>query len=255
MVQGTGRGVSLFTGSTLTRVRDILRRLNLDVQRYENTLVAKRQRFMQRTSVSVVLDVGGGSGRYGQELRRGGYRGRIVSFEPLLEAYRELEKRSGADSAWSCHRVALGDNNGTTHLHVSENLASSSLLPMLERHIAAAPYSRPVAMQEVVLRTLDSIRGEEIESRERCLLKLDVQGSEKRVLSGGLETLDQVPLIECELSLVPLYEGQPLLTEMLELLGSLGYVMVWLEREFTDPRTGQLLQINGLFGRLGQGDF
>lgn len=255
MTRRTRRRNWLSTGSILTRIRDNLRRLNLDVQRYENTLAAKRQRFMQTTSVSVVLDVGGGSGRYGQELRRGGYRGRIVSFEPLLESYRDLERRSRRDSGWSCHRVALGEENGTTHLQVSENLASSSVLPMLPRHVTAAPYSRPIATQEVPLRTLDALSEEAIKARDRCLLKLDVQGAEKRVLSGGLETLKRVPLLECELSLVPLYEGQPLMTEMLEFLESLGYLMVWLERELIDPQTGQLLQLNGLFGRLGHGTF
>ena len=78
---------------------------------------------------------------------------------------------------------------------------------------------------------------------------MDVQGFEKQALLGAAETLPQVHVIESELSLAPLYEGQPLYREMIGYFENLGFDLMSLERGFFDYRTGQLLQMDGVFVR------
>jgi hypothetical protein len=51
------------------------------------------------------------------------------------------------------------------------------------------------------------------------------------------------------LSRGPLYEGEILLTEMIGYLSHKGYALMSLEHGFTDPTTGQLLQVDGIFFR------
>ena len=59
--------------------------------------------------------------------------------------------------------------------------------------------------------------------------------------------------IEVELSLVPLYEGQPLWSEVSDLLRQFGFAPLALGHGFRDPGTGELLQLDGLFGRAENG--
>jgi Methyltransferase FkbM domain len=84
---------------------------------------------------------------------------------------------------------------------------------------------------------------------ERIWLKLDVQGFELPVLRGGERTLDEVEVVETELSLVELYEGQSLLADVLAHLDSRGFGARFFEPVFSDPVSGELLQVDGVFAR------
>ncbi len=81
------------------------------------------------------------------------------------------------------------------------------------------------------------------------LLKLDVQGHELAVVRGATSTLDDVALVECEMSIVPLYRNQPLLRETLNLFSSIGFELIQLERGWYDVRDGRTLQVDGFFAR------
>jgi hypothetical protein len=61
--------------------------------------------------------------------------------------------------------------------------------------------------------------------------------------------LDAVGVVETELSVVPLYEGQPLLPEMLLALREAGFALAALEPILRDWRTGEHLQFDGVFVR------
>ena len=82
---------------------------------------------------------------------------------------------------------------------------------------------------------------------QNALLKLDVQGYEMDVLEGAKETLAQIQGLQLEVSLVPLYQGEIIWSEMLDYVRRLGYNIHWLKPSFFDNRTGQMLQIDALF--------
>src|SRR5262245_19414364 len=79
--------------------------------------------------INCVLDVGANVGDYGRELRRLGYRGRIVSFEPVAAAFAALRTRSLTDRDWRAHRLALGSRNGTATIHLRRGPTFHSFLP------------------------------------------------------------------------------------------------------------------------------
>jgi hypothetical protein len=54
----------------------------------------------------------------------------------------------------------------------------------------------------------------------------------------------------CELSLVPLYDGQRLWLEIIRRLEDEGFTLWSIHRGFTDPRDGRTLQVDALFFRL-----
>ncbi|NLE22846.1 MAG: FkbM family methyltransferase [Actinobacteria bacterium] len=126
---------------------------------------------------------------------------------------------------------------------------SSSLLPIEARHLQAAPQARYVREERVPVRCLDDVTRESLKPSSRVLLKLDVQGYEDRVLAGAEKILDQVVLIEAELSLCRLYDGQLLCVDMLGMLAELGFELACSEDAFVDPVSGRTLQIDGIFAR------
>jgi FkbM family methyltransferase len=225
--------------------------MGLDVVRYDADHFAELQRrqLLEERGIDLVLDVGANEGQYAGAMRRNGYRGRIVSFEPLASAYGELERRAKAVPGWETRHFALGETAGTALLHVAGNSWSSSLLAMAPRHVESAPESAYVAEEEIDVRTLDDVATELIGPRDRVWLKIDTQGYEIPVLRGAERTLDRVEVVETELSLVELYEGQALFGEAVTYLIARGLGLWFMEPAFRDPATGELLQVDGIFAR------
>lgn len=212
----------------------------------------RRTRMIEHHGIQTVIDVGGNVGSYGLQLREAGFRGRIISFEPTAGAYEALAACARDDGGWTAVRAALGETDGEVTINVAANrAASSSILPMGDLHRRLAPDAGYVATETVPLMTLDRALEGELAAGERTLLKMDVQGYEAEILKGACRILGQVDLIECELSFVSLYDGQPLFEEMLALLRSLGFAPVQFSPGFTDRTTGYNLQVDGIFSRAG----
>ena len=225
------------------------RRVGLELLRFNptNSLDAARPLVLRDQGVDLVVDVGANEGQWARELRAEGYKGTIVSFEPLLSAHERLAHVAREDAAWIVHRLALGDRDGEGRLNVAGNAgASSSLLTMAESHEQAAPDARYVAQEIVPVSRLDAL---ELPAGERLMLKLDVQGAERAVLAGARATLQRVRVVECELSLVELYGGQALMGELVQWLGGMGFALWGLRPGLADGVRGQLLQADGLFVR------
>ena len=237
------------------RAKDVLRRalhrVGVDVVPYDGRRFVARRRIevARATRVNVVLDVGAGVGQFAGWLRGEGYRGRIISFEPVAEAFAELQRRAATDPAWTCVNVALAERDGDAVVNIAGNLWSSSLLPMTREHEAAAPASAYVGQERVRLARLDSL--DIIRPEDRTYLKIDVQGAESAVLDGAERVLDRIVAAELELSLAELYEGQDLLWALLQRMRALGFGLVWLgEALMRNPVTDEILAVDGIFERL-----
>jgi len=208
-------------------------------------------RLLSALNIDLVLDVGANRGQYALELRRWGYVGRIVSFEPLSAPFRALRRRSERDDRWAVVRVALGGRSETLPMNVAGNAAaSSSILPMLPLHERVAPAATYIAVEDVEVRRLDDVLPVYRRDATSIFLKADVQGYEGAVILGGPRTLDEVAAVQIELSLTPLYEGAPLLPEIVGQLAEHGLLLVGIEPGLADPTTGRLLQADGVFARV-----
>lgn len=231
-------------------VLPVLHRFDIDARTgYRLTTDPVRQRLLERFGTTLVLDVGANAGHYGRKLRRHGYTGRIVSFEPLPAAYRQLCEATATDPAWDCRNVALGAAADVMTLHESANSVSSSLRHMQERHQDAAPRSRFVADHEVQVATLDALVDDLAAPEDVLFLKADVQGFEREVLDGATTTMSRVAGAELELSIVPLYDGAAGYLELIDRMTSTGFRLVWIERGFVDASRDELLQVDAIFVR------
>lgn len=233
------------------RARLAVRRLGLDIHRYQRALDVgvRRTRFLREHHVAVVIDGGANSGQWAREVRGNGYRGLIISFEPLADAFAALRGTAAGDSSWRCVQAALGDADSRAQMHVAGNSVSSSLLPMDPAHARAVPESAYVRTEAVRVVRLDRVVPTMVPSGASLALKLDLQGYEAAALTGAEGILPEVRLVECELSIIPLYQGQPLFLEMVEMLDGLGFSLVLLSEGLTDPATGHVMQVDAIFVR------
>jgi FkbM family methyltransferase len=212
---------------------------------------------LSRFRIDVVMDVGANCGQYGVMLRRFGYRGRIISFEPLSRPFETLRRRAAMDRLWTVFPYALGDEDAAVTINVSGNhAASSSVLPMLPRHVDACRESGYVDRQEVAQRRLEALWPEVTRPGERVFLKLDVQGYEEAVLRGAGDRIQDCTGLQMEVSCVPLYEGGLQLADALDLAqGRYGLTLMGVVPGFTDQRTGQMLQCDlVLFREVSSGE-
>ncbi len=203
-----------------------------------------------RFGCDLVLDVGANTGQYGKRLRELGYRGRIISFEPLSDAHAELSARAEGDALWEVHpRCAVGATLGSGNLNIAANSVSSSLLPMLDLHAEAAPESVYQGTQVTPIITLDSLLDSHIRPSGKPYLKIDTQGYEAQVLAGACDALRLVHAVEIELSLAPLYAEQKTWRYFIDLLEDAGFTLWELRHAFSDPRNGRVLQLDAVFSR------
>jgi len=209
----------------------------------------RHRKLFSLLDIDLLIDVGANAGQFATLVRNHGYQGAILSFEPSSAAYRELLKAAATDPLWTvADRMALGAAAGEVEINIAANSFSSSILPMLDTHLCAAPQSQYIQREHVPMHRLDDVLPDDADS-STIFLKLDVQGFESQVLSGAAHTLSRTSVVQLEMSLLPLYEGELLLPQMCSTMSAKGFDLWDLEPSFRDPDTGRLLQVDGIFTR------
>jgi FkbM family methyltransferase len=224
-----------------------LQKRNLDLVR--NPFPVQISTALSYLHLGTVLDIGGNIGQYGSALRASGFKGRIISCEPLGDAYPHLAKRASADPSWIALNTAVGTEPGEIEINVSANSYSSSILPMTDAHSLAAPGSEYVRSEKVAMTTIADILTAQDVDPGSALLKIDTQGYEGAVLDGAGDRLGEFAAVQLELSMVPLYDGGPLFEDLVQRMRDAGFGIFALEGGFGDPRTGRMLQCDGFFVR------
>jgi FkbM family methyltransferase len=145
----------------------------------------------------------------------------VVGFEPQAEALARLQKMAGPRERYLPH--ALGDGTSRT-LHVCDLEGMTSLLVPDPARLALFNlfpiWGEVKNTIPVSTRRLDDIS----EIAQLDFLKMDIQGSERDVLTHGKAKLAVAVAIQTEVSFITLYEGQPTLGEMDVMMRELGFL-------------------------------
>lgn len=231
-----------------TAVRRAARGVGLEVWRLQNS-PACTLCGLRNVGVRTVLDVGANAGQFARKALEWFPGAEIISFEPLSEAFKELsrlaEKSRGRLRA---EQVGLGEQEGTLRMKIHlDHPPSSSFLDVTQRGLELYPFQRRQVERQVRVARLDNyLREKEIELRPEVLVKLDVQGYEDRVIRGGQATLARAAACIVEISLEPLYAGQPTFREIVELLEGLGFRYAGNLEQTSGP-TGQVVFVDAVF--------
>ena len=199
--------------------------------------------------IKLILDVGANTGQYSSRIRKAGYRGQIISFEPLSDAFQVLSATAGKDKNWKTYNFAMGDYDGPSTINVSMHSPSSSLLPMTKLLSEAAPGSEYINEQKIEIKRLDSIYNTLGLTGVNTFLKIDTQGYEKKVLDGAVNSLSGITGIQLELSAAMLYEGEETYYSICRFIEERGFHLLRIIPGYTHKVTGEMLQFDALFFR------
>jgi FkbM family methyltransferase len=220
--------------------REILSRISLSKDSPFKSIVQN----LKESNVSSIFDIGANVGQFGLDIRRHGFQGQIVSYEPVKEIFAVLTHTIIKHQPWKAMQLGLGAVESERIINISGNAGlSSSILEMGPLHLENFPDSATVAKQNISISTIDNqleVLG--LQAHE-IMLKLDVQGFESEVLKGAAQSLSKIPLCYLELSITPLYEGEISFLPTLIELSKSGHEVIDVFRG-TKANNGRLLQLN-----------
>ncbi len=211
---------------------------------------------MGRARVGCVLDVGAHRGEFAIGLRRAGYDGPIVSFEPNPSLPGMLQRRASRDAAWRVCSYGLGLADGEAILHRPLATSFASVRESL-------PYGRerfgtdtvPSDTISIRVRRLDGVFAEAVDSwplvapEAPVLLKIDSQGSDLDIFAGAAGILSRVEVVVMEFSLIPLYAGVPSFADALGEVERAGFHLAGLVPVAHDNVTGAVVELDGCLVR------
>ena len=159
--------------------------------------------------IDAVIDIGANTGQFAESLYDFGYQGKVISFEPVEQAYQLLLKRSAKYPQWTvAERCAIGKENGEIEINVSDDSVFSSVLEIKDSYTAHNPKSRIVRKEKIPVHRIDDILDQYLSDPEAAImLKIDTQGYEKEVLEGATKTVARAKGIKIEIPLYPIYEN------------------------------------------------
>lgn len=195
-------------------IRGILKKLGFDLIRTKHShenLSKHLANVLSSKDIDCIIDVGANSGQYGVFLRALGYKGYIVSFEPVGSVFNRLKEKCQSDEKWICHNLALGDKNEDKLINVYQSTVFSSFL-------TANDYSKNIwrslensTSETVKVVKLDDVFADLIGKLNfsNCMLKLDTQGYDKQAFDGAKASLKHIAALQSELSLISVYDNMP----------------------------------------------
>jgi FkbM family methyltransferase len=177
---------------------------------------------------ATIFDVGANKGQFRDFLRyEVGYGGDILSFEPIPELAGALVERTKTDARWKVFPCALGAEPSTLELNVSDSTDFSSFLKLSGNTLMLFPGASSQRSVRVMVQTLSDFISSHTPDAP-YFLKLDTQGFDMEVINGGLSVMQDCAAVLCEVSVIPLYVGQPDWREMITKLNDMGFDLVGL---------------------------
>jgi FkbM family methyltransferase len=176
--------------------------------------------------INVVLDVGAHFGEYATFLRESGYRGHIVSIEPIQENFDILTCHARGDLRWTAHRLALGTSESPASINVSHCTDFSSFLSPNDFCGQRFGEKGRVERTELVpMKRLDAILDDLVTHVEnpRIYLKIDTQGWDLNVLRGAAGVLQRVLALQSEVSVQNIYCGMTSYLDAIREMSDLGF--------------------------------
>jgi FkbM family methyltransferase len=139
---------------------------------------------------------------------------RVYAFDADAEECARLQAQ--APDGVTYVPIALGERNESAVLHIAADPGCSSVFSPEQRALETFPELstlEKVGERSVSLQTLDEwAAASSVDVVD--VMKLDVQGAELGVLRGAEQLLRRVRLLELEVTFNPIYEGQPLFSEV-----------------------------------------
>lgn len=169
----------------------------------------------------VILDCGANIGFVTHQLKNCFPNATIHAFEPNPTVYAKLSDHYKDSDKIKCHNMGIADKNGELIFNVNANSGTSSFLNPTSYHTSNMASKRINPIKVPVCAISDLMQKENI--RHIDILKLDIEGYEIKALQGINNLLEEVSLVFTEVNLIPTYEGQPLIEDIIIYLRERGF--------------------------------
>ncbi len=186
-------------------------------------------RIFRHYGVDCVFDVGANDGQYATMLREAvGYRGHIISYEPIPELAQRMARRPQEtnDTLWHVEALALDHEAGPATFHIAVSDQFSSLRAPAIDQPKRFKHENAVAREVTVQRSTiadELVKWQEKLGFGRPFLKMDTQGNDMAVVEGAGANLAAFVGLQTELAIQRLYEGAPDFVETLNVLRAKGF--------------------------------
>lgn len=174
---------------------------------------------------NTIIDVGANSGQFAIASSKFYNNAFIYSFEALPSLYNVIKENTKEIEKIKIFNFALGSEKGEIEFFQNDYSLASSALEIHKNQTELFPSTASVKKIKVKCERLDDVQGE-MNLASPVLLKLDVQGFEKKVLEGAQATLKKVDYLLFETSFLPMYNNEPLFNEMNAYVNELGFELV-----------------------------
>ncbi|MFF0140716.1 FkbM family methyltransferase [Streptomyces sp. NPDC005227] len=200
---------------------------------------------LDRYAVNCVFDVGANSGQYARQLRRLGYTGRIVSFEPTTETFGRLRKAAEGDPDWLVFQMGLGREDTSLSIHVDWK-SMNSLLPPSDYGKGRYKRFATSRTEEIEVRRLDGMMDKALDgiTEPRPYLKMDTQGYDLEVFAGAGDRVGQFVGMQSEVAALRLYEGSPRMDEAIALYEENGFEITGMYPVTREEATGRVVEFD-----------
>lgn len=212
---------------------------------------AQMRAIFDKYKINLVIDVGANEGQFARGIRSF-YLGEILSFEPVTSTFDKLVAAASSDPNWHVYKYALGRNNSSQSINISNITEFSSFLKAND-YCALRFGSGALRMKEefVYIRRLDELLDiivPDIESK-RIFIKLDTQGYDVEVFKGLGSKVKYLNALQSEVSLIPIYKSMPHWTESILTYEKEGFRVVGMFPESRD--SGKVIEYNCLLTKDG----
>jgi FkbM family methyltransferase len=169
------------------------------------------KRFFSCFRIDCVFDVGANEGQYADVLRdRVGYRGPIISFEPIPNIAARLRSRAATTSNWFIEEAALDSAIRPRSFNIMANNKFSSLLNPTSADSVLFKESNSITRTiDITTSTLAAYYQEykRMLGFSRPYLKMDTQGNDVGVAKGAGDFIREFAGLQSELAIRKLYDG------------------------------------------------
>lgn len=205
-----------------------------------------RLNWLKRMNIRTVFDIGANEGQFAAMIRNLLPAAIIYSFEPIPFCYQKLVEHFKDDNNFKAFNIGSGDKEEEIGMNVNDYSPSSSLLEINELHVKNFRHTAHTQKQLIKIKPLDAMM-DQFTITTPLMVKIDTQGYENKVITGGKALLAKADVIMIELSYQSLYKGQTLFHDIYNSLYDLGFQYHGNFEQLLSPVDGSVLQSDGIF--------
>lgn len=212
----------------------------------EHGTVKQEFKWLTNYNFKTIIDIGSNEGQSLDKFRYLFPNAMLYCFEPIPKAFNQLKKNFELDKRISFNNIGIGNEVAEVEFNLNQYTQSSSLLELSEEHKHNFTQAVNTSKIQVKIDTLDNFF-KDVELEKPYLIKIDVQGYEDKVVTGGKDIISEAAIVISEVSYRPMYEGQMVFDDLQKLFADLGFTFIGNAEQLYSPQDNKILQADAIF--------